>query len=308
MTCKFFPAIAAALLFAASLSAQIPVGLAPFSTFLKANSSVQQVATDAQGFIYVYGEIPLTNGKDPEDAGYNQEVFVARLDPAATMLTYVVYLGGSAPTYSEAMAVDAAGNAYITGYTVASDFPTVPSSPGSAAPNTQLPFVAKVNVSGTIVYSTLFSNGARAIPQSIAVDGSGNAIVSGIVSGQGYPTTQGAYNNAWNNGPPFITKLDPTGTKLIFSAIGVGGSSLALDAAGNIFIAGTTPQSPAPPNSPLYPTTPGAFQTTYTPSGFCVDFCNIGSREMVGEQFVTKLSADGSTLLYSTFVTGSLGA
>ncbi len=98
MNFKILAGIVAPLLSAASLCGQVPVGLAPFSTFLKANTSVQQIATDAQGFIYVYGEMPI-NGTDPENAGYNQEVFVARLDPAATTFTYVVYLGGSSPTY-----------------------------------------------------------------------------------------------------------------------------------------------------------------------------------------------------------------
>jgi hypothetical protein len=262
MISQLFPATAAPLLFAASLLGQVPAGLAPFSTFLKANSSIQQVATDAQGFIYVYGETALNPG-----AGYGQNVFVARLDPAATTLTYVVYLGESSTTYAGAMAVDAAGNAYITGYTEAPDFPTVPPAPGPSSANAQVPFIAKVSINGAIVYSALFSNGVRAIPQSIAVDSAGDAIVSGSTSAQGFPVTAGAYNNTWTVGPPFVTKIDPTGTKIIFSAIGVGGSSIALDVLGNILIAGTTELSLAP--SSLYPTTPGAFQTIYKPYSFC---------------------------------------
>ncbi len=88
----------------------------------------------------------------------------------------------------------------------------------------------------------------------------------------------------------------------MFSAIGVGGSRLALDAAGDVFIAGTAEFQ--------YPTSPGAFQTTYTPFlYFPSGLITIGSSEVpAGEQYVTKLSADGSQLLYSTFVTGSMGA
>jgi hypothetical protein len=76
---KVRPVVIAPLLLATSLLAQVPANLAPFSTFLKANSSIQQVATDAQGFICVFGEAspsPVT--------GYSRDVFVARLDPAAT--------------------------------------------------------------------------------------------------------------------------------------------------------------------------------------------------------------------------------
>ncbi len=302
---KVSSAAAALLVSATFLMGQVPVGLAPFSTFLKANSSVLQVKTDAEGFIYVYG-VTATSGSDPEDAGYNQELFVLRLNPSATAVTYTVYLGGSSPTYGGAMTVDPAGNAYVTGYTDASDFPTVPHAPGPTTVNAQFPFVTKIASSGMIVYSTFFSNGAGANPQSIAVDGSGDAIVSGGGSGTGFPTTAGAYVNEWNSYPPFITKLDPTGTKLAFSSVGVGGSSLAFDGSGNIFVAGTSfPASPNP--APYYPTTPGAFQTTYTPYFYCGG-PPCFSEGSAGEQYVSKLSADGSTLVGSTFVTGSLGA
>ena len=243
---KISVAAAALLLSVTFLMGQAPVGLAPFSTFLKANSSVLQVKTDAAGFIYVYG-VTAPSGSDPEDAGYNQEVFVLRLNPSATAVTYTVYLGGSSPTYGGAMTVDPAGNAYVTGYTDAPDFPTVPYAPGPTTVNAQFPFVAKIASSGTIVYSTFFSNGAGAKPQSIAVDGSGDVIVSGSGSGTGFPTTAGAYVNQWNSYPPFITKLDPNGTKLLFSSVGVGGSSLAFDGSGNILVAGTSyPASPNP--------------------------------------------------------------
>ncbi len=220
-------------------------------------------------------------------------------------MTYLVYLGGSSVTFAEAMAVDAAGNAYVTGYTDAPDFTTVPPVPGPSTANAEVPFAAKVNINGVIVYSTLFSNGVYGIPQAIAVDSQGDAIVSGGNGGRGFPNTPGAYTSTGNAGFPFTTKLSADGSKLIFSVIGVGGSSLALDASGNVFIAGTTGALTA--GAPPYPTTPGAFQSTYTPYYFCVS-PGCGWVFSTGEQYVTKLSADGSKLIYSTFVTGSQGA
>jgi hypothetical protein len=196
------------LLFAAYLAGQVPAGLAPFSTFLKANSSVQQIATDAQGFIYVCGVTSTFPSSSPDSS---PAVFVLKLNPAATALVYTVQLPGPAPSYPAAMAVDAAGNAYVAGY--------------NGSGSVQIPFVAKLNTSGDIAYLNQFSNGAQALPQSIAVDGSGNVIVSGGTSGAGFPVTAGAYNNAWTTSPPFIAKIDPTGSKLVFSAVGVGGSS-----------------------------------------------------------------------------------
>src|ERR1700748_3003008 len=112
----------APFLFAASSGSQQASLATPaqFSTFLKANSSVKQVATDAAGYIYVLGTDASGQGS-PEDAGYNPKVFVLRLDPAATTITYTVWLGGSAYTAPAAMAVDSTGNAYVTGYTNAPD-------------------------------------------------------------------------------------------------------------------------------------------------------------------------------------------
>jgi uncharacterized protein (TIGR03437 family) len=286
------------ILVAAAAFAQTPASLPLFSTFLKANSTIQQIAVDSQGYIYVFGSVDPPVPLNPSD-----QVFIARLNPAATQFLYVTYLGGSSTTIAGAMAIDAAGNAYVTGYTSASDFTTVPQVPGPSSPNTQTPYAAKIATNGAIVYSTLFANGVNATPQSIAVDSNGEAIVSGNSAGAGFPVTPGAYNNRWFPlNLPFTTKLDATGSKLIFSEIGIGGSSLALDASGNIFIAGTVLNQ----GVTQYPTTSGAFQTSYTQYTYCVFPCQIAYP--AGEQYVTKLSADGSTLIYSTFVTGSQGS
>lgn len=291
------------LLFASSLAAQVPANLPPLSTFLKANSTIQQIATDAQGYIYVCGNV----NPAVANQGSNQ-IFIGRLDPAATKFTYLTYLTASAATIAEAMTIDAAGNAYIAGITDASDFPAVPAPSAPIPFNAQLPFAAKINPAGAIVYATLFSNGASATPQAIAVDSNGEAIVSGVGAGNGtnFPVTQGAYNNPWTYDLPFTTKLDATGTHLVFSVLGVGGSSLALDGAGNVFIAGTWLFQPAQ-NGAQYPTTPGAFQQSYRQNEFCISpDCMFPAT--AGEQYVTKLSVDGSALIYSTFVTGSQGA
>ncbi len=290
--------LAMPLLFAAALSAQVPAHLPPFSTFLKANSTIKQVATDAHGFIYVFGETN-TNPK----TGYAQDVFVARLDPATANPVWTANLGGSGIVRATALALDSAGNAYVTGFTEAPDFPTLPAAPNPANSGTDVTFVAKVNAGGQLAYSVLFANGISAYPQAIAVDNNGDAIVSGTAGN--LPATPGAYNNAWTTALPFVTKLDPTGTKPIFTALGVGGSQLALDSTGNIYIAGTT--GAFGQNPPLYPTTPGAFQTTYTPITVCPPTpCFFPTA--LGQQYVSKLSADGTKLLYSTFVTGSRGS
>jgi uncharacterized protein (TIGR03437 family) len=96
-----------------------------------------------------------------------------------------------------------------------------------------------------------------------------------------------------------VAKLDPTGTKLIFSALGVGGQQIAIGPQGDLFVSGNAYGPDAG-----YPTTPGAFQTAFTPSADCTKaFCFSSP-----EQYVTRLSGDGKKLIYSTFVTGSHGA
>src|SRR5579863_4988874 len=292
-----------ALLLAACLGTPLlPAALPPFSTFIKENSTIQQIATDPQGNIYLFGVVP-----DSPVPGNGQDVFIAKLNPAATEFTYFVYFGGSSTELAGGLAVDADGNAYISGSTASTDFPTLP--PVAIAPATPLsalqplPFAAKLSASGDLVYATVFSNGITAHAQSIAVDAQGEAVVSGYTLASGFPTTAGAYSVGGSGLPkstyqPFVTKLDSTGTKLIFSLIGVGGS-LALDSANNIFMAGSTV-------SQSYPTTPGAFQTTFAPTYVCEFPCQISFP--ANEQYVTKLSADGSRLIYSTFITGSGGS
>jgi uncharacterized protein (TIGR03437 family) len=280
--------------FGQALYGQAAAQLPRFSTILKANSTIKQVSTDAQGNVYVLGETNVNPA-----TGYARSVFVARLDPTAASLKYEYDLTVSGIIRAGALTVDSSGNAYLAGFVNSSDFPSLPAA-GAPTPDTDLPFAAKVNGSGQLVYAVLFSQGKSGTPQAIAVDSSGNAIVSGV-SGT-VPATAGAYNNAWNPFPPFVTKLDPTGSKVLFSATGVGGSRLVLDSSGNIFIAGTAQMYPG-----QYPTTAGAFQTTFTPVIICPPTpCMLPQAS--GQQYVTKLSADGSKLLFSTFVTGSLGA
>src|ERR1700728_3459120 len=116
--------------------------LAPFSTFLKENSSIQQIATDPSGNIYVFGQV-----SESPTPGNGQDVFVAKLDPAASKFIYFVYLGGSSMETAAGLAVDAAGNAYIAGSTASLDFPTLPQTAGPPSSNPALPFpfVAKLN-------------------------------------------------------------------------------------------------------------------------------------------------------------------
>jgi uncharacterized protein (TIGR03437 family) len=269
---------------------------AGFSTFFLENSTIQALGHDGAGNLYVLGEVE--NSPIP---GHGADFFVAKLNSGATQLAYFVYLGGSADDQGTAMAVDSSGNAYVTGYTNSPDFP-VTSGPSPAITSTlqQVSFLMKLSPTGAVLNSTLFAGQASANPAAIAIDSGGNAYITGTGASSGFPATGGAYAvaSAFSQNQPFVAKVDPTGTKLLFSALGVGGGSLALSVSGDIFVAGNIA------SNATYPTTAGALQTSFTPSLTCGEFGCFAS----AEQYVTRLSADGATLIYSTFLTGSNGA
>lgn len=229
------------------------------------------------------------------------------IDPT---LAYSTFLGGSGATQgtllgdnSNAMAADGAGNVYVTGITTSPDFPITPGSYQTTYPGSTCAYVTKLNPSGTaLVYSTYLS-GASAF--GIAVDGSGNAYVTGATNSASFSTTPGAYqptNHAGSLGNAFITKLDPSGAALVYSTYlgGTGasdpsritggdvGTGIAVDPSGNVCIAGTT-------YSQDFPTSPGAFQITNKAN-------NALNRRTI---FVTRLNSTGTALIYSTYLGGT---
>jgi len=275
----------ALFLMAGTVAASAP---APFSTFLVANATLQGMGNDAAGNIYVLGMV--TNSPIP---GRPTSLFAARFDPNATTTAYFVYLG-TGNEVAGALAVDAQGNAYITGNTTSNDFPVTSGFSGSSSIGA-VPFAIKLDPNGAVVYATLFAGAVSANPTAIAVDSSGSVVISGIGL-QSYTPTSAVFLSD----DLFVVKLDPSGTKVVFASLGVAGSQIALGPQGDIFLAGTVPGGLYP-----YPTTPGAYQTTYTsiclPGGlFGCDFSSA--------QHVTHLSADGTQLLYSTYLSGPSGA
>ncbi|HEY1184040.1 MAG TPA: SBBP repeat-containing protein [Bryobacteraceae bacterium] len=260
---------------------------APFSTFLLANASLQGMGHDAAGNIYVLGTV--TNSPIP---GRATSLFAARFDPNATTTTYFVYLG-SGSDVAGGLAVDAQGNAYITGNTTSNDFPVTSGFRGSSSIGA-VPFAIKLDPNGAVVYATLFAGAVSGNPTAIAVDSSGSVVISGVGL-QSYTPTSAVFLSD----DLFVVKLDPSGTKVVFASLGVSGSQIALGPEGDIFLAGTVPGGLYP-----YPATPGAYQTTFAPECLPAMFgCDFSSA-----QHVTHLSADGTQLLYSTYLSGPSGA
>jgi hypothetical protein len=254
------------------------------------------IAVDAAGNAYVTGDTGSTDF--PTTAGAFQPggpgAFVTKLDPTGGALVYSTYLGGSDFDQGTGIAVDAAGNAYVTGGTSSTDFPTTAGAfqttfgGGLGFPDA---FVTKLNASGTaLVYSTYLGGGGIDRGFGIAVDAAGNAYVTGFSDSLDFPTTAGAFQVTFGGGgDAFVTKLNPTGAALVTSTY-LGGSGadagrgIAVDAAGNAYVTGET-------DSRDFPTTGGAFQPTFDGPDF--------------DAFVTKLNPTGAALVYSTYLGGS---
>jgi uncharacterized protein (TIGR03437 family) len=122
-----------------------------------------------------------------------------------------------------------------------------------------------------------------------------------VTGGSPFPVTPGAYNIANSQGHPYLLELDPTGARYIFSATGIGGSAIALDPSGNIYVAGTTFLLD-------YPTTPGAYQSVLPVFSICSGpSCGLGPAQQGNNQYITKVDSTGSKLIYSTALSGPAG-
>lgn len=279
-----------------------------YSTYLGVYGGGQGIAVDSAGSAYItgftYAPIAVTPGAfqtmfgTKATPGGDSDVFVTKLSADGSSVVYSTYLGGSNNDFAAGIALDSANNAYVTGETNSSDFPTTQGAyQTSLVGNSDDVFVAKLSADGSsLVYSTYLggANGGS-LGTAIAVDSAGSAYVTGNTF-DGFPTTAGAYQTTFAgggalSGDPFVTKLSADGSSLSYSTYlgGSGvGSGIQLDSAGNAYVTGYTA-------STSFPTTAGVYQTNFGTTG-------IGRYD----GFVTKLNATGSSLVYSTFLHGSV--
>ena len=280
-----------------------------YSTFIGGivNDYSSGITVDNHGNVFVIGytissDFPVTpNGYDTSFNGVI-DIFVLKLNANGSALSYSTYLGGnrtninndSGNEYGYDIAIDAIGNAYITGCTSSINFP-ITSNAYDVSFNGYLDvFVAKFNPNGsTLLYSTFIGGNKSDIGYDIAMDLENNVFVTGITNSPVFPTTQGVVDTSLNDNYSdcFIFKLNLTNSKLIYSTyIGGNSSDLAfgidLDSKGNAYITGIT-------GSIDFPTTPGALNNSYV--------YNISYQEA----FVLKLNANGSSIIYSTYLGGN---
>ena len=258
------------------------------------------IAVDSAGAAYLTGttsssDFPLMlpvqktfgGGSPPIPA----DAFVLKLNAAGSGLVYSTYLGGSANETARSIAVDAAGNAYVTGLTSSTDFPVRNALQPANNGGTDA-FLVKVNPAGNLfVYATYLGGVYSDIGYAVTVDAAGNAYVAGWTYSPDFPTANPLQPSNQGSADAFVAKINPAGSALVFSTY-LGGQSddlgmgIALDSNSNVYVAGTT-------GSANFPTL-NAAQTQF------------GASNLLGaDAFITKLKADGSALVYSTYLGGS---
>ncbi len=284
------------------------------------------IAIDSTGDIYVIGQTysPDFPTKDAfqstcEACAYAASVFVAKLDPAASgaaSLLYSTYLGGNVGEDGYGIAVDSAGDVYITGATASTDFPVTTNAFQSTLRGGKNAFLAKLNPAALgaaqLVYSTYLGGSGNAysygqdIGNGIAVDSAGDAYVTGFTDSTNFPITPNAFQSACSSPTgchgAFVAKLDPSASgaaSLLYSTYLSGSDSeqndegfgIAVDSSGNAYVTGATASAD-------FPITANAFQST------CAE-CGTGQYYV----FVAKLNPAASgkaSLLYSTFLGGTI--
>ena len=217
------------------------------------------------------------------------------IDP---VLVYSTFVGGGGLDNGLDVAVNDAGSAYVSGTTLSTDFPATPGAFDTTASGNDA-FVAKINPSGSALDWATYL-GPQGAAYAVEPDADGNVYVGGFATSTGFPTTPGAFDTTLEAGQDaFVSKLDPTGSSLVYSTfVGAesadGAFALAIDDDGSAYITGFT-------FSFNFPTTPGAFDTAKAGPG-------PGGPSGDGrDAFVTKLDPAGASLEYSTFLGGALG-
>ena len=293
-----------------------------YSTYLGGTSDDSYghgIAVDTTGSAYVTGRtssssFPGTAGNSIQStlSGFT-DAFVTKLNPAGTALIYSTYLGGSVDEVGNGIAVDTAGNAYVTGATTSLNFPgTVGSLIQSTSGSVDDAFVTKLNPAGTaLIYSTYLGGNLGDEGLGIAVDATGSAYVTGRTSSLNFPITAGnsVQGSAAGLGDAFVTKLNPAGTALAYSTY-LGshradeGNGIAVDTAGSAYVTGQTtfPDFPGAAGSAYGGGPADVFVTKLNPAGTALDSTYLGG---VGREQGNGIAVNAAGNAYVTGLTDS---
>jgi len=269
-----------------------------YSTYLggSAFDGAKSVAVDAAGYAYITGATQSTDFPT-QNPIYNAlngstDAFIVKINPTGSALVYATYLGGSdredefGSERAGGIAVDSTGSAYITGCTNSADFPTANPIQSYGGFGNCDAFVTKLNPAGNaLIYSTYLGGPGADSANAIAVDDQGSVYIAGD-AGKDFPG-----NTFTNSGHVFVAKINAAGSAIVFSMF-LGGNSfeyatdVAVDSAHNVYVVGNTFSTDFPLLNPVQPIKGGGSNGQH-------------------DGFVTKINADGSALVYSTYLGGS---
>jgi beta-propeller repeat-containing protein len=249
------------------------------------------IAVDDSGNVYVTGSTSSSDfpsaGGFAASLGGATDAFVAKVNAAGSSLAWSSYLGGGDDDRGNGVSVDAFGDVYVAGTTSSSDFPSAGGFATSLGGPTDA-FVAKVNAAGSsLAWSSYLGGVDDEYGSSVAVDTSGNVYVAGTTYSSDFPASGGFDASLDGLEDAFVTKVDATGSSLVWSSYLGGGDldegyAVAVDAGGNAYVTGYTVSTDFP--------SPGGFDTSF---------------DAAGQAFVTKVDAAGSSLLWSSYLGGS---
>ncbi len=275
-----------------------------YSGFLGFDEDVRgnAIAVDADGNAYVTGqtEPAIVGPAFPPAIGAFQtgfagvsDAYIAKISASGSSFAYASFLGGSGEDSGYGIAVDGSGNAFVTGLTYSTNFPTGGSAIQTTNGGAGDAFLTKVDTKSTgtasLVFSTYVGGGGLDQGNGVAVDGSGNIYVAGLANSSSFVfTPRGFQTTNLGQGDAFAAKFSTTGTLTYFTFLGGtkadSASGVAVDASGNAYITGTTVSTD-------FPTTASIFQPAYGGGN--------------ADSFVAKLDPAGTTLLYSSYLGGS---
>lgn len=272
-----------------------------WSTYLGGNAEDDgyAIGVDSNGNAIVTGQthsanFPTVTGAYSKNYIGLFDVFVTKISADGTTVIYSTYVGGSGNDSGNAIALDASGDAFVAGGTSSTDFPHTGGYQTSLK-GTLNAFVFELSSNGgTLMYSTYLGGTASDAAAGIAVDGTGETYVVGQTTSTDFPTLNPIQSSMKGNGNGFVTKLNSSGSALVYSTyLGAGSadfaSAVGLDSSNNAYVTGSTKNAG-------FPTTTGAFQTTCGTDGAC----NGG----LYDAFVSVLKPDGSGFVYSTYLGG----